>query len=125
MSKKRASKTDQSSRGEQINFTYLENIMTNEKIEQAIASAAFKARQQMWAEFGESHDLEKLKKAYRDWLENAIENLLEECLPMAAGGTNKHELFAYSFHNAIAQLKPNHTVEDEHDQYIFDQILAA
>jgi hypothetical protein len=99
--------------------------MTNEKIEQAIAAAAFKARQQMWAEFGESHDLEKLKGIYTAWLETAIENLLEECIPWAAGGTNKHELFAYSFHNTIARLKPDHTVEDEYDQHIFDQILAA
>jgi hypothetical protein len=100
--------------------------MSNEKIEQAIAAAAFKARQQMWAEFGESHDLDKLKGIYTAWLETAIENLLEECIPWAAGGTNKHELFAYSFHNAIARLKPDHTLEDEYDQHIFDhQILAA
>jgi hypothetical protein len=99
--------------------------MTNEKIEQAIATAAFKARQQMWAEFGESHDLDKLKGIYTDWLETAIENLLDECVPWAAGGTNKHELFAHSFHNEIATLEPNYTLEDERDQHIFDRILAA
>jgi hypothetical protein len=99
--------------------------MTNEKIEQAIASAAFKARQQMWAEFGESHDLDKLKGIYTAWLETAIENLLDECIPWAAGGTNKHELFAHSFHNAIATLEPNYTLEDERDQNLFDRILAA
>jgi len=99
--------------------------MTNEKIEQAIAVAAFKARQKLWSEFGESHDLDKLKGIYTAWLETAIESLLEESIPWAAGGTNKHELFAYSFHNAIATLKPNYTLEDEYDQHIFDQILAA
>jgi hypothetical protein len=99
--------------------------MTNEQIEQAIAVAAFKARQQLWSEFGESHDLDKLKGIYTAWLETAIESLLDECMPWAAGGTNKHELFGYSFHNAIATLKPNYTLEDEQDQHIFDQLLAA
>ena len=99
--------------------------MTNEKIEQAIAVAAFKARQKLWSEFGESHDLDKLKGIYTAWLETAIENLLEECIPWAAGGTNKHELFAHSFHNAIAKLEPSRKLEDEYDQWQFDQIMAA
>ena len=99
--------------------------MTNQEIDKAITEKAIKARQELWREYGESHDLEELKGLYRKWLETSIENLLEECMPIAAGGTNRHELFANSFHNAIAKLEPSRKVEDEYDQWQFDQVMAA
>ncbi|AFY74767.1 hypothetical protein Syn7502_02830 [Synechococcus sp. PCC 7502] len=98
--------------------------MNTQKIEQAITSAAFKARQQMWEEYGEMHDLEKLKGTYRNWFDGAVDALIEECMPVVSG-SNPHVFNGHSFDNAIAKLKPNYTAEDEADQYIFDQILAA